>query len=85
MCATSGSRDAQVLNWAASEGRVLLTHDRKTIPAHAYSRTVAGLPMPGVFLVSTDLPVAQAIEELLIAAECLSAGECDAIVKYFPM
>ena len=61
-----------ILEWAATHGLVLLTHDRKTIPLFAYSRVAAGLPMPGVFLVSDDMPIGQAIDELLIAVRCLS-------------
>jgi hypothetical protein len=75
--------DPQVLEWAAAHGRVLLTHDRRTVPGHAYARTAAGLPMPGVFLVSSDMLFAQAIQELLIAVECLSPQECEAIVNTF--
>ena len=77
--------DPTILDWAAAHGLVLLTHDRKTIPAFAYDRVAAGLPMPGVFLVSADMPVAQAIDDLLVAAHCLSPEECKGIVKYFPM
>ncbi|MFI5455028.1 MAG: DUF5615 family PIN-like protein [Isosphaerales bacterium] len=76
--------DPTILQWAAVQGRVLLTHDRKTIPPFAYARVVAGLPMPGVFLVSGDMPIGQAIDELLIAAQCLSPDECKDIVKHFP-
>ena len=77
--------DPAILEWAAAKGLVVLTHDRKTIPAYTYERVSARLPMPGVFLVSDDMPVGQAIEELLIAAHCLSADECKDFVKYFPM
>jgi hypothetical protein len=41
--------------------------------------------MPGVFVVSDEMPVGQAIEELLIAAHCLSPEECEDIVRYFPL
>jgi predicted nuclease of predicted toxin-antitoxin system len=27
--------DPQLLTWAAQEGRIIVTHDRKTMPAHA--------------------------------------------------
>jgi hypothetical protein len=64
---------------------VLLIHDRKTTPPFAYARVAAGLPMPGVFLVSNDMPIGQAIDELLIAVHCLSADECKNLVRYFPM
>jgi predicted nuclease of predicted toxin-antitoxin system len=77
--------DPAILEWAATRNLILLTHDRKTIPPFAHARVAAGLPMPGVFLVSTDLPVGQAIDELLIAVHCLTADECRNLVKYFPM
>jgi len=41
--------------------------------------------MPGVFLVSDNMPISQAIDELLIAAQCLSPEECKDTVKYCPM
>ncbi len=81
----AASPDPEVLEWAAVYELVLLTHDRRTIPAFAYSRVEAGLAMPGVFLVSDDMSIGQAIDELLIAAHCLSNEECKDIVKYFPM
>ncbi len=77
--------DPVILEWAAAHGQVLLTHDRKTIPLFAYDRVAAGLPMPGVFLVSNDMPISQAMEELLIAAHCLAPEECEDVVTYFPM
>lgn len=77
--------DPAILDWAASALRVLLTHDRKTIPPIALARVAAGEPMPGVFLVDDQMPIGQAIDELLIAIHCLSAEECKDIVKYFPM
>jgi Domain of unknown function (DUF5615) len=77
--------DPIVLEWAAAHGLVLLTHDRNTIPAFALGRVGAGLPMPGVFLVSADMPIGQAIDQLLIAACCLTAEECKDRVDYFPL
>lgn len=77
--------DPTILEWAATQGRILLTHDRRTIPPYAYARVRAGQPMPGVFLVSDDLPVGQAIDEILLAVHCLSLDECKDTVKYFPL
>ena len=77
--------DPVILEWAAEHGLVLLTHDRKTIPPFAYARVAAGLSMAGVFLVSGDMPIGQAIHELLIAAHCLTPEDCKDVVKYFPM
>jgi predicted nuclease of predicted toxin-antitoxin system len=77
--------DSEILEWAGNHGLILLTHDRRTVPSFAYARVVAGLPMPGVFLVSNHMPVGQAIDELLIAAHCLQSNECKNLVRYFPM
>ena len=81
----SEAQDPVVLQWAAMQGRVLLTRDRRTVSAFARSRVETGLPMPGIFLVSDDMPVGHAIEELLIAVQCLSKEECDGIIRFFPL
>jgi predicted nuclease of predicted toxin-antitoxin system len=83
--ALAAAPDTKLLEWAADHGRVVLTHDRGTMPAFAYARVAAGAPMRGVFVVSDEMPIGQAIDELLIATHCLSQDECDAVVKYFPM
>jgi predicted nuclease of predicted toxin-antitoxin system len=77
--------DQTILAWAAAEGRVVLTHDRETMPNFAYDRVRAGQPMPGIFLVSDLMPKGQAIEEILLAVQCLSPGECTGFVTYFPL
>lgn len=77
--------DPDVLAWAAAEGRILLTHDRDTLPNFAYDRVRAGQTMPGVFLVSDQMPVGQAIDEILLAVECLPPEECKDFVRFFPL
>ena len=77
--------DSVVLERAAIQGLVLLIHDRQTIPSFAYQRIAKGLPMPGVFLVRDDMPIAKAIEQILIAAYCFSSEECKGVVRYFPI
>ena len=77
--------DASVLEWAANEGRVLLTHDVTTMRTHAYARISAGVPMPGVFEVSQELSIGVAIEEILILAECSLDGEWEGQVRFLPL
>lgn len=48
--------DTAILAWAANEGRILITHDRDTVPSFAFNRVRSGQPMPGVFLVSDQMP-----------------------------
>lgn len=63
----SGANDSAVLEWAAREGRVLLTHDITTITRYAYERLQAAQPMPGVFEVSRAISIGRVIEDILIA------------------
>ena len=44
----NGTSDSEILEWAASEGRIVLTHDRDTMLYSAYKRVRTGRAMPGV-------------------------------------
>jgi len=81
----SATSDTEILAWAAAEGRILLTHDRDTMPNFAYQRVRAGQAMSGVFLVSDQMPIGQAIDEILLAVECLAPEECKDFVRFFPL
>jgi hypothetical protein len=81
----SGAEDPVVLEWAAKEGRVLLTQDVTTITHHAYERVKAGKSMPGVFEVSCAVPIGTAIEDILLLAECSFEGEWEGQVRYLPL
>ncbi len=81
----SGASDERVLEWAAEEGRVLLTHDVNTITRYAYNRIKAGKPVAGVFEVSSDISAGQAIEELLFIAECSLENEWRDQIRYLPI
>ena len=81
----AGRGDAEVLEWAAREGRVLFTHDVTTMKRYVDERIAAGLPMPGVFEVSQHIPIAQAIEDILLVAECSLAGEWEGRIIFLPL
>jgi predicted nuclease of predicted toxin-antitoxin system len=81
----AGADDPTLLEWCASQGRVLVTHDAATLVGFAYDRVRAGKPMPGLIEVRLSLPVATAIEELLLLAECSQEGEWDGQVIYLPL
>lgn len=77
--------DSTILAWAAESGRILLTHDARTMPRHAEQRIVAGEPMPGVFEVPQSIPMGRAIEEILVLTECSAEGEWEGQVLYLPL
>lgn len=77
--------DPPILEWAAVYNRVVLTHDRATMPDFAFDRIVAGQQMPGVFVLSERMPIRQAIEELLLIDECSEQEEWNNLVVYLPL
>jgi hypothetical protein len=81
----SSADDPVVLEWAAQEERVLLTHDVSTITKYAYERVRAGKQMPGVFEIGRTVPIGRAIEDVLLLAECSLDGEWEGQVRYLPL
>jgi hypothetical protein len=80
-----GADDPRVLAWTAAEGRVLITHDGRTVPRYANQRVEAGLSMLGVFIVPQSISVGETIEDLLLLCQCSSAREWEGLVFYLPL
>jgi hypothetical protein len=74
-----------VLEWAAQEGRLVLTHDVGTMTAAAWVRIRAGLPMPGIIEVSPDEPIGKTIEEILLIVSASTPGEYEGRVLFLPL
>ena len=55
------------------------------MPTYAYDRVVAGLRMPGVFVGDIYLNVQQAIDDLLLIAECSEEQEWEGQVQDLPL
>ncbi len=77
--------DPEILQWAADEGRILISHDLKTIPGFAGERLIAGLPMSGVVLLRSTLSIAQAIDEIAAIAGASDAEEWINQIAYLPL
>jgi hypothetical protein len=79
------AHDRDVLAWAAQEGRVLLTHDVRTMPTYAAERLRDGRSMPGIVLVPQLLPIGRAIDDLLLLAQYSEAGEYEGMILRLPL
>ncbi len=76
-----GVKDSEVLAIAAQQRRILVSHDRKTMPSE-FAEFITSNHSAGVIIVSQKLPVEVAIEELLIIWAISSAEEwVDRIAK----
>jgi hypothetical protein len=61
----TGLSDPEVLKIAADSGRILVSQGRRTMPGHFARYTVAARS-PGVILLREAIPIAIAIEELIL-------------------
>ena len=79
-----GQGDPDVLEFAASQGRVLVSHDTSSMPVHFFDRLRSGRSSPGVFLVRQRAPVGQVVESILLVWSASAAGEWAGHIHYLP-
>ena len=77
--------DPSILEWAATNNRIILTHDRATMPDFAYERLVKGVQMSGLFVVNDRMSIRQAIDELILIISGSEQAEWSGIVLYLPL
>jgi hypothetical protein len=76
--------DPEVLALAAQEGRILVTHDRRTIPRH-FAAFILHHSSPGVFIIAQTVSVRVAIEELLLVWAASESAEWRNLIVELPL
>jgi predicted nuclease of predicted toxin-antitoxin system len=79
-----GLADPEVLELAAREERVLVSHDKSTMPVHFAARIGSGLRSPGVLLALPSASVGEIIESLLIIWSASHDKEWSDQIHYLP-
>lgn len=80
-----GRTDPEVLEWSATQGRILLTQDEKTMIGYAWDRVKAGLSMPGLIVRGKGVTIHNAIDDLLLMAICGLPDDFKDQVKHLPL
>lgn len=80
-----GRPDPEVLDYAAQEGRILVTRDVSTVPDYAYARVQRGEAMPGVFIWRRRASLGEVMEDLLLMVRASDAEEWVDRVVYLPL
>lgn len=78
-----GLTDPEVLKVAAREGRILVTHDRRTMPHH-FADFIKSDSSPGVFVVSQRAPVDLVAEEICLVWSATEAEEWENVICTLP-
>jgi hypothetical protein len=81
----SGADDQTLLQFAADESRILVTHDVETLVGYAWERVRSGMAMPGVIVALTDRPLGQVIEDLEVLILASQPEEMEAQIRFLPL
>ena len=76
--------DQRILEWAASEGRVVVTSDVNTLVGFAYDRVRIGLAMAGILVMRSDISTRACIESLTMTACIREPDEMADRVRFVP-
>ena len=81
----SGVTDPELLEKAAEDNRILLTHDIATLVGFANERLRTARPVPGVIAVRTNAGIGPIIEDLVLLLLASEAGELDSRILFIPL
>ncbi|MGH9783346.1 MAG: DUF5615 family PIN-like protein [Terriglobia bacterium] len=76
--------DPEVLLLAARQGRIVVTHDRRSMPAH-FSRFVETHDSPGLIVVSQELDIAAVMDDLLLIWAASDSAEWQGKIGFVPI
>jgi hypothetical protein len=79
-----GVSDPEILDRAAQDGRILVSHDRRTMLAHFRARLEAGKSSPGLFVVSQGAPVGPVVDAIVFAWAASELSEWRDQVHHLP-
>jgi hypothetical protein len=81
----AGINDRELLERAARERWVLLSHDARSMTAAARERLQRNLPLPGLIIVSQQAPIGAVVSDLFLLLEAATVEELDRRVIFLPL
>ena len=79
-----GLADPEVLAKAANEGRLLVTHDQRTMPRH-FAEFITQQTSAGLLVVRQSLPIAAVVDDLLLIHAATEAEEWINRLGFLPL
>jgi predicted nuclease of predicted toxin-antitoxin system len=74
--------DPIILEYAANHHRIIITHDRNTMTAHALDRMNQGLRVAGLIVLEQNINIGKAIQEVGTLVEAGEIGDLDGQILY---
>ena len=77
--------DPEILEWAATNEMIVVSHDVNTMPAFAYERLSRGERMNGLIMVPQLAPIGVIIDNLVLIASASDDEEWQGVVAFLPL
>ena len=81
----AASPDPELLEWAATNNRIILTHDVRTLAGFAYNRVREGLSMPGIIEIKISGSIGSIADDLILLIETSTPQEFENQVRFIPL
>ena len=81
----SAATDSELLARAGEEGRIIVTHDRKTMPLYAAELISAGKDIAGLIIVPRRMPLGEVLDDLELIITCSEPAEWINGIRYLPL
>jgi len=81
----AGRPDREILTWAATEGRLLVTRDVHTMTAEHAAFVQGGQRSAGVVFIPHDVPIGRAIADLILICEASTAADWGNRTDFLPL
>jgi hypothetical protein len=79
-----GVKDPALLEIAAQQGRILISHDRRTMTRYLRDRLLEGKSSPGLFIVPQRSPIAEIVESLVLIWNASQSTDWLDTITYLP-
>ena len=83
-CPPRGTLDPEILLWCEEYNFILVTNNRKSMPAHLVEHINEGRHIPGIFLLNVKLTIGQNVDELIFLAQVSFEGEYQDQIIHLP-
>lgn len=80
----AGVKDQEVLALAARDGRILVSHDQRTMPRH-FGEFIASHRSPGLIVVPQHLPLGDVVDDLILIVTATQPEEWTERIVFLPI
>ncbi len=84
MTVSLGASDRELLRWAETEGRIVVSSDRRTMSIHLSDHLAAGHHSPGIMIIRAGTSLRAILEYLVLASVASEASEWADVHRFVP-